>query len=84
VVDAIDSAAEKLGNLRSTARVYYVHPGIVLAFESGALADMVENVAPGSGARGYRRGEWLLLELLPDLDAVMAAADRDGDGVGGA
>ena len=75
VVDAVDAAAEMLGNLRATAREYYVHPGIVRAFEEGELGGLIEGASSRSRPPGYRKGELLLLALLPSLDAAMAAGD---------
>src|SRR5690606_9591957 len=45
VLAAVDAAAERLGNLRATARQYYVHPGLIRAYEAGELGRMVAGVA---------------------------------------
>jgi DNA topoisomerase-1 len=66
-IDAVDAAAEVLGNLRATAREFYVHPGLLHAFESGELASLLEQVELPASRPGFRKGERLLLGLLPKL-----------------
>lgn len=71
VLDAVDAAAELLGNLRSTAREYYVHPGLLRAYEVGVLAELIRAAGRERPRPGFRRGERLLLALLPGLDELM-------------
>lgn len=66
-IDAVDAAAEMLGNVRATARSFYAHPGLLDAFESGELASLVEQAELPPRRPGFRRGERLLLALLPKL-----------------
>lgn len=74
---AVDAAAELLGNTRSTAREFYIHPGLLRAYEDGRLGRMIESAngrsSHGSRRPGYRRGETLFLALLPRLAALEAA-----------
>lgn len=77
VLDAIDAAAGLLGNKRTTARDFYVHPGLVHAFESGELGRLVGEASLPPSRPGYRKGERLLLALLPRLDAIAEAAEEE-------
>ena len=67
-IEAVDAAAEALGNVRATARSFYVHPGLLHAFESGELRSLVDRAELPPSRPGYRRGERLLLALLPMLE----------------
>jgi DNA topoisomerase-1 len=69
-VAAIDAAAEALGNTRAVARANYVHPGLIVAAQEGALGELP---AP-NGPADLRQEEQMLLELLPLL------ASRNGGG----
>jgi DNA topoisomerase-1 len=75
-LEAVDEAAALLGNTRSTAREFYIHPGLLRAFEEGALTGLLESAAHAARVAmrpGFRRGEALLFVLLPRLE-------RFGDG----
>ena len=67
-IGAVDAAAEVLGNLRSTAREFYVHPGLLRAFEAGTLTRLVERAELPPPRPGFRQGERLLIALLPELE----------------
>jgi DNA topoisomerase I len=67
-IGAVDAAAEVLGNLRSTAREFYVHPGLLQAFESGSLPRLVDRAKLPPPRPGFRQGERLLIALLPKLE----------------
>jgi DNA topoisomerase-1 len=76
VLEAVDAAAALLGNSRATARESYVHPGLLQAFTTGALSDLMASAAVTTRAGhkpGFRRGECLFLALLPHLDKSGAA-----------
>jgi DNA topoisomerase-1 len=73
ILGAVDAAAEVLGNQRSTAREFYVHPGLLHAFEAGELADLIGGATLAPRRPGFRDGERLLLALLPHLDALLPA-----------
>jgi DNA topoisomerase IB len=63
--DAIDLAAERLGNTRAVCRDSYVHPSVVAA----AVGDDLAEVWLGS-----RAGRWLSREE----SALQKLLDRDG------
>ncbi len=44
ILDAIDAAAEGLGNTRSVCRSYYVHPFIVENYESGEIVSYFKKI----------------------------------------
>ena len=67
VLEAVDAAAELLGNLRSTAREFYVHPGLLAAYETGKLEGLIQRAKPAGSQPGLRRGEELFLAVLPEL-----------------
>lgn len=61
VLDAIDLAAEQLGNTRAVCRASYVHPEVVEAAQEGSL----QEIWAGARARKHlRRAEVTLLELV--------------------
>lgn len=45
--DAIDSAAERLGNTRAVCRDSYLHPAVIAAHETGALGPVWKRSRPG-------------------------------------
>lgn len=76
-LEALDRAAELLGNSRATTREFYVHPGLVGAWERGELADLIDDVrseADDATALGHRTCEPLLLVLLPRLERFLDGA----------
>lgn len=46
VREAVDSAAEALGNTRTVCRAYYTHPVVIEAFEAGTFGEAVEGFRP--------------------------------------
>lgn len=68
LVEAIDAAADRLGNGRPAARDYYVHPGLVGAFEQGRLTELVEEIGTPPSVAGLKVDERRLLALLPLLE----------------
>ncbi len=71
VIRAADAVAELLGNTRATARDFYVPPGLFQAYEAGRLESLLERARrerPQNVRPGFRRGEPLLLALLPHLE----------------
>jgi DNA topoisomerase-1 len=45
--EAIDEAAESLGNTATICRKYYIHPGLAESFLDGSFADHFRRFAPG-------------------------------------
>lgn len=70
VLDAVDAAAELLGNTRTVARAHYVHPHLLRVYADGELSDVVRSTRPA------RRPELDADErrLLPVLQALLARA----------
>lgn len=52
VREAIDLAAEALGNTRGICRIYYIHPVLIEAFETGSFAEAMAGFRPA-------RRKWL-------------------------
>jgi DNA topoisomerase-1 len=63
VVDAVDAAAEQLGNTRAVARAHYVHPVVVEGYLDGGLPRFVSRWR-GRTRRGLDRDETVLLAYL--------------------
>jgi DNA topoisomerase I len=53
ILAAIDEVAAELNNTRAVCRKYYVHPGVLDAFEAGRLAEALDSA--GNGRRGAGR-----------------------------
>jgi DNA topoisomerase-1 len=64
VVAAVDEVAGELRNTRAVCRKFYVHPRVIEAFESGALADLFPRGIAGSRRGGWSADERALLHLL--------------------
>lgn len=71
IVDIIDGVAGKLGNTRAVCKKYYIHPGLLLSYETGHLEPFLEQVkvqrnkSPKGGLNG---DEQVLLSFLRSLD----------------
>jgi len=82
-VQAIKFVAADLGNTPATCKAYYIHPGVLDAYERGQLLPLVAEILrdrPSQSAEGLREDEWPVLALLPRLDAL-ALHDGAGDGL---
>lgn len=68
-VAAIDAAATALRNTRAVARAHYVHPGLIAAYESGALGELLAAGAKADAGpvEHLHSDEVALLDLLPRL-----------------
>jgi DNA topoisomerase-1 len=70
---AVKFVAADLGNTPATCRSYYIHPGVLDAYDKGKLMPLLSEIGeddrPGSAA-GLRDEEWPVLALLPRLDAL--------------
>lgn len=72
VVEAIETVASALGNTVAVCRACYVHPAILEAYESGALATLPRRRGPRNGsapADRLRPDEATLLAFLRKLPA---------------
>jgi DNA topoisomerase-1 len=72
VIEAVDAAAERLGNTRAVCRSCYVHPAIAEAHVDGSLHEAWKRTRATASCR---RGERAVLKVLKDH----AAAQRQGD-----
>lgn len=61
--EAMDVAAQALGNTRTVCRTYYAHPLVIESFEAGAFADAVEGFRPAS-RKWLDADEQVLLRVL--------------------
>jgi DNA topoisomerase-1 len=70
---AVKLVAADLGNTPATCRSYYIHPGVLDAYDRGKLMPLLTEIdghqRPDS-AQGLREEEWPVLALLPRLDAL--------------
>lgn len=62
-IEAIDEAADTLGNTRAVARAHYVHPHILETYTSETFAKYYKKVKPKQ-VRGLYSGEVELLQFL--------------------
>jgi DNA topoisomerase-1 len=72
-VQAVKFVAADLGNTPATCRDYYIHPGVLDAYDRGKLLPLLSQIEPDSppeSAAGLRAEEWPVLALLPRLDAI--------------
>lgn len=70
VLEVLDDVADFLGNTRTTTRDFYVHPGLMEAYEAGELEALVRRVEDDRARLrrpGHRSDEPLFLALLPRL-----------------
>jgi DNA topoisomerase-1 len=72
IIEAVDAAAEKLGNTRAVCRSCYVHPAVVEAHVDGSLHDAWKRTRATSSCR---RGERAVLKVLKDHAAAQRQAD---------
>lgn len=64
---ALDQVAEKLGNTRTVARKYYVHPAILAAYHRGVAAPEVSRARRAERpSAALRRDEVIVLQFLHD------------------
>jgi DNA topoisomerase-1 len=73
VLQAVKFVAADLGNTPATCRSYYIHPGVLDAYDRGRLIPLLSEIdvhEPPVSAAGLREEEWPVLALLPRLDAL--------------
>lgn len=66
VLEAVDAAADKLGNTRTVARTSYVHPRIGDAYEDGRLFECWKKAR---ASNRFSRGEGAVLDVLRERAA---------------
>lgn len=66
VIEAVNRVAGTLGNTRAVCRKYYIHPGIIEAFEKGELEAAFEAAVPERGEETelLGSGERAVMQLL--------------------
>lgn len=75
VLHTIDAVAARLGNTRAVCRKYYIHPGLLQAYEQGLTAGFPQETLlrqsgkERSGA-ALRRDEVAILQFLQDLESA--------------
>jgi DNA topoisomerase IB len=67
VLDAVDAAADALGNTRAVARAHYVHPHLLEAYAEGELPGLLSTHRPPAIAELSP----VERELLAVLDALL-------------
>jgi DNA topoisomerase-1 len=67
VLAAIDEVAAELNNTRAVCRKYYVHPGVLEAFEAGRLADALGRNGNGRSPAGLSTRERALAGFVRAL-----------------
>ncbi|MBP9827219.1 DNA topoisomerase IB [Candidatus Saccharibacteria bacterium] len=83
VIQAVDQAAEALGNTRSVARDHYVHPHILAAYSGETFLKLFNQVKPKQ-IRGLQLAEAELLAFLERLfktEFDILAVKQDGASV---
>jgi len=75
VVEAVKSAASKLGNRPSTCRAYYIHPAITEAYLNGTFFERIAK-PPASGKTGLSREEQYVLALIQEAEKAPAAETK--------
>jgi len=65
-IEAVDEAAEVLGNTRSVARAHYVHPHVLETYTEHTFADHLERAKPVR-RKGLTKDERLLAAFLTEL-----------------
>ncbi len=64
IVQAIKNVAQELGNRPVTCRKYYVHPGILAAYEDGSLFSAIEKIDRDDDKLQLRPIEQAVLNIL--------------------
>jgi DNA topoisomerase-1 len=68
IVAVVDAVAAKLGNTRAICRKYYIHPALLLAYETGNLESTLEKLKKQpAGTNLNQQTEKVLLSFLKPL-----------------
>jgi len=76
ILEAIKSAAAKLGNKPSTCRNYYVHPAVLESYTDGRLFEAMRKVPQEADAFGLRREELCVVQLVTAYDSGRALLEK--------
>ncbi len=76
IVRAIDHVARRLGNTRAVCRQYYVHPGVIAAYEEGRV---LQGPAPPEEHKRERRLAVLRREEQAVLEFLQSEREPDQD-----
>jgi DNA topoisomerase I len=74
LVQAVKFVAADLGNTPATCRSFYIHPGVLLAYEEGSLEALLQeadSVPDPENAQGLEHDELRVMALLPWLEAAL-------------
>lgn len=72
---AIKEVSEKLGNTPTVCRNYYIHPGVVAAYQDGSLDVLLKRVESMEKATaGLTSAETAVVKMLADTQQKMLAA----------
>jgi len=69
ITDAVATTAKKLGNTKAVCRSSYIHPGILIAAESGELEKLLQKL-PNRAKAELTIDETRFLAILPKLECT--------------
>jgi len=69
ITDAVAKTAKKLGNTKAVCRSSYIHPGILIAAESGELEKLLQKL-PNRAKAELTIDETRFLAILPKLECT--------------
>jgi DNA topoisomerase-1 len=64
IIEAVEETAEALGNTKSVCENYYIHPEIILQYETGELAQQFEKVSKTRDNKYFSKTEKVLLGVF--------------------
>lgn len=81
IIEALDVAANRLGNTRTVCRKYYVHPVILECYSNNTLDKYVARVSESAGTSGeFTIEEQVLIKMLADVNAAtIEMPETNGD-----
>lgn len=68
IIEAVENAAEALGNTKSVCENYYIHPEIIRKYESGELEHEFEQVPKTRNNKYLSKTEKVLLKVFQDFE----------------
>lgn len=75
IARAVGNTADELGHTEAVCRARYIHPGLIAAFESGRLRDLLCKAAKRNDGAGAElvADEKLFIGMLPTLETMASA-----------